>query len=442
MSTNAVSALPSALAGLLKQYASTSQKSDGTNSGAAASSAPVAAGLSLGSDPAYSLSLGSAQSGSAMIGYTRLATLGAQVESDMKSVTSAAQSADSGGAGMVNVQVNQLAQSQQVVSSRFGDPDGVSLGTGTLSVQMGSIDPDTGEFTASGDPVDIAINGGSLNDIAQSINESGAGITAQVTESGGGYELEITGAQTGAKQAFSLSGLDDLNFDPSQPEQSALTQVSNALDAQYNADGIDFTFGSNTDVPVAFGTTATFTATGSLDVPRSSLPDTVQKMMGSFNSLQQAIAKMAGDKGELAGDVNLAAGMFKRIGDAATASYATGGDLSTLGDIGISVEKDGTLSIDQSVLASALSADPAAVQSLVAQAAKAMDDSIRPYLGNKGAISSQVAVLGSLLNHGASLLDYLNGGSASSGSSSSLTDYLNQSGGMAGNSSSLLSALN
>ncbi len=421
MSTNAVAALPTALAGLLKQYANPSQKTDGTTTTAADAAASP---LSLGRDEAYSLSLGSAQSGSAMLGYTRLATLGAQVESDLQA---AAQASAPGSAGSVEVQVNQLAQVQTVVTSLFGDPDSVSLGTGTLGVQMGAVDSETGAFTPTGNPTEIVIAGGSLNDIAQSINDAGIGLTARVVESGGGFELEISGKDTGSGRAFALSGLGELAFDPSQPDTSPLTQTSEAADALYSVDGTDFAWSSNTDVPVAFGTTASFAATGSLSVARSTVTDTVQKMMESFNGLQSAIVEMTGDKGELAANANLAAGMFKRIGDAAMAEYPTGGDISTLADIGIEVQKDGTLSIDQSVLAQALGKDPASVQSLIAQAAKGMDDAIRPYLGSNGAISSQVTVLGSLLGRGSSLLDYLGGGASS--------------GGLFGNSTSLLSAL-
>lgn len=425
MSTNAVSALPTALAGLLKQYANPTQKGDGSATTASVANA-LASPLSLGRDEAYSLSLGSAQSGQAMMGYTRLATLGAQVDGELQSV--AAHATDSGGAGSVEVEVGQLAQAQTVVSSLFGDPDSVSLGTGTLQVLLGELDAETGAFNATGEPVEIAIAGGSLNDIAKSINDSGIGLSAQVVESGGGFELEISGKDTGAARAFSLSGLSELEFDPSRPDLSPLTITAEAQDAVYTIDGTDFSWPANTDVPVAFGTTATFAQTGAQSVPKSTLTDTVQKMMKSFNGLQQAIVEMTGDKGELAANANLAAGMFKRIGDAAMASYSTGGDVSTLADIGISVEKDGTLSIDQSVLAQAMGKDPAAVQSLVAQAAKGMDDAIRPYLGNKGAISSQVTVLGSLLGRGSSLLDYLGGGSKATG-------------GLAGNAGSLLSAL-
>jgi flagellar hook-associated protein 2 len=437
MSTSSVGSLPSALAGLLKQYAPTVQ--DGQTSSAAATANAAASPLSLGRDEAYSLSLGSSQSAQALLGYTKLATLGGQVDSDLQSVAAQAASTSAGSAGSVQVQVNQLAQSQTVVTSLFGDPDSVSLGTGTLSVQTGSIDPDSGAFTPQGDPVDIAISGGSLNDIAKSINDAGVGITAQVVESGGGYELSISGAKTGANTAFALSGLSELAFDPANPAASPLTQTAEAADAQYNIDGTDFAWPSNTGVPVAFGTTTDFTQTGPQSVAKSGVADAAKKMISSFNGLQQAIAQMAGDKGELAANPNLAAGMFKRIGDAAMASYSTAGGNASLTDIGIDVASDGTLTIDQSVFAQALGKDPASVQSLVSQAAKGMDDAIRPYLGSNGALSSQTSVLGSLIGRGASLLDYLGGGSSGS-VSGGLASYLSGDN-SSSSSSSLLSAL-
>lgn len=417
MSTNAVSALPTALAGLLKQYAQPT-KADGTTATTTAKAA--ATPLSLGRDEAYSLSLGSTQASQAMMGYTRLGSLGAQVDTELQAEAKAATNPT--GAGTVQVTVNQLAESQSLVTSLFGDPDSVSLGTGSLSVQWGSVDAETGIFTPSGDPAAITIQGGSLNDIAQSINESKIGLTAEVVESGGGYELKVSSSDTGSAKAFALSGLDELTFDPSQPALSPLTQLSEAKDASYTIDGKDYLWPSNTDVPVAFGTTADFTAEGWVTVDKSSIAQTVGKLMNSFNSLQQGIVKMTGDKGELASNANLAAGMFKRIGDAALAGYQTGSDsITSLADIGIDVQKDGTLTIDQTVLNKALSDNNAAVQNLVAQAAKGMDDAIRPYLGRTGAISGQISILGSLIGRGTSLLSYLSSGSSGTGT---LVDYL------------------
>lgn len=419
MSTNAVSALPTALAGLLKQYAQPT-KADGTASTTATTAKTAATPLSLGRDEAYSLSLGSTQASQAMMGYTRLGSLGAQVDTELQAEAKAATNLSN--AGSVQVTVNQLADAQSLVTSLFGDPDSVSLGTGSLSLQWGSVDAETGAFTVSGDPVEISITGGSLNDIAQSINESKAGLTAEVVESGGGYELKISGGETGSAKAFALSGLDELTFDPSQPALSPLTQVSEAKDTSYTIDGKDFVWPSKDDVPVAFGTTADFTAEGWVTVDKSSIAQTVGKLMNSFNSLQQGIVKMTGDKGELASNANLAAGMFKRIGDAALATYQTGNtSVTSLADIGIDVQKDGTLTIDQTVLNKALSENNAAVQNLVAQAAKGMDDAIRPYLGRTGAISGQVSVLGSLIGRGSSLLSYLSSGSSGTGT---LVDYL------------------
>lgn len=415
MTTTGLSSLPTALANLLHQYSGASSSSSA--SAAAPSGQPVPAGAALGSDPAFTLALSQEAMAAAMVGYDALGKMGEQFETDMAKAEGAGHDG-----GSVKVVVHQLAEAQSVVAGPFGDPDDVSLGTGVLSLEGGQVDPAGGGFVADGDPVTIPIANGSLNDIAASINAADLGLQAEVVEEGGGFALHLTGP-TGAAKAFRLSGLPELAFDPAKPDQSFLSVAGTARDALYSVDGEEFAFDSNTDVPVALGARATFTAPGELSVATSTLGSQVQTLVRAFNAMQQGITGMAGKDGKLEKDVNLAAGLFKSLGDAATGTFQTGGAYAQLSEIGVTVQPDGTLGIDAAALDQAMAADPAALQRLVDLVSTAMTEAAKPYTEAGGSLHDQVALLGKMMMRGApSLLDYMNGnGSAQAGG---LASYL------------------
>ena len=425
--TTSLSALPSSLANLLTNYASSGPQADGTTA-ATPQAAPTPAGGALGTDPAYTLKLGAQGSSTALLGYSRLATLGSQFESAISPLESSAGSSGQG-SGSVAVNVQQLAQPQTLISGTFGDNDQVSLGTGTLTIATGPIASD-GSFTAQGAGTAIPIKTGTLDDIVTSINAANAGVTASVVQQGGGYALQLTGSKSGTDQAFSVQGLSELAFDPATPNTSMLSETQTAQNAVYTVNGNTTEFGSNSNVPVSFGVTANFTATGALTVATPPQVGSIQSLVNAFNTVQQSIATMAGTNGQLANDVNLAAGMFKNLGDAATGTVDTGGKFTALSQVGVSVQTDGTLSIDQTTLAAAVSSDPTDLQSLISGVSTAMDKAMAPYLGSTGSITSQFKLLSAEMMQGDSLLNVLNSsGTASTGGTSSsqgnLLDALN-----------------
>ncbi|RAU23054.1 flagellar capping protein [Paramagnetospirillum kuznetsovii] len=347
-----------------------------------------------------------------MIGYNRLAQLGKSFESDMAALDHPLQAAP-GAAGSVAVEVKQLATAQELISGPFGDPDQVSLGSGTLTIEVGTVDPESGAFVPGSDPLSIPIASGSLNDIADSINASSSGIRASVVEENGGFSLHLAG-DTGAASAFKITGMAELDYDPAKPDLSYLATVQNATDTLYSLDGEDFTFGSNTDVPVAMGTRVDFSGLGSLSVAKSPLPDAAKSLMDAFNGIQKSIASMAGKDGKLEKDVNLAAGLFKSLGDAATASYSDAGSFTQLADIGMTLQPDGTFVVDQKALDAAVAKDPTGVEALINQVSAALSDAMKPYTGSNGSLNSQVSLLSALMMHnGPSLIDYLTGNGAS-----------------------------
>jgi len=417
MSTTGTAALPSSLATLLSKYGNTTPTA---TTDATSHRAPKPTGGRLGADPAFTLSLGAQDTSAALIGYNRLAKLGDTFESEVAKLETPTQTQGS----TVTVTVSQLAQAQSVTTSPIGNPDKASLGTGTLTIQTGTLDADTNAFTASSTAkaVQIPITGGSLNDIAASINAAKAGLTASVVEQGGGYALKITSDATGAGSAFSLSGLSELTYNPAAPAASPLTTVTEAQNAHFSVGGKDYASATNTNVPVGIGTRATFTETGTLTVASSTAADQVQTLTNTFNTMQKAIISLTSKDGGLDKDANLAAGLFKNLGDAATATVETTGSFKSLAEIGVTLQSDGTLKIDPTALDAAIAKDPDGVQALVGQVASTIDDAVKPYTGSTGSLKSQVTLLGTLVTRGGpSLIDYLNGNGQSQTQTQSAT---------------------
>jgi flagellar hook-associated protein 2 len=416
MSTTGTAALPSSLATLLSKYGNTSNSTTDSSS----HSAPKPTGGRLGADPAFTLSLSSQDTSAALVGYNRLAQLGDKFETEVSKLETAPDTKMA--ASTMTVTVSQLAQAQSLATSPIGNPDKASLGTGTLTIQTGTLDPDTNSFTASpsAQAVSIPITGGTLNDIATSINAAKAGVTAQVVEEGGGYALHLTSSATGASNAFTISGLSDLTYDPSAANSSAMETVSAAQDAHFSVGGKDYTSATNSNVPVAIGTRTNFTAIGTQTVATSSASDQVQSLASTFNAMQKAIVSLTSKDGGLDKDANLAAGLFKNLGDAATATVDTSGPFKSLADIGVTLQSDGTLKIDPTKLDAAITQDSEGVQALVNQIASTIDDTVKPYTGSSGSLKSQVNLLSTMVARGGpSLLDYLNGTADTQSQSSS-----------------------
>jgi flagellar hook-associated protein 2 len=415
MSTTGTAALPSSLATLLSKYGNTTANSTTDTS---SHSAPKPTGGRLGADPAFTLSLSSQDTSAALVGYNRLAQLGDKFETEVSKLETPTNTQ----ANTVSVTVSQLAQAQSIATSPIGNPDKASLGTGTLTIQTGTLNPDTNAFTASPSTkaVSIPITGGTLNDIATSINAAKAGVTAQVVEEGGGYALHLTSTATGASNAFTISGLSDLTYDPSAANSSAMVTVSAAQDAHFSVGGKDYSSATNDNVPVAIGTRTSFTQVGTQTVTVANASDRVQSLTNTFNAMQKAIVSLTSKDGGLDKDANLAAGLFKNLTDAATATVDTAGPFKSLADIGVTLQSDGTLKIDPTKLDATITQDSDGVQALVNQIASTIDDTVKPYTGSSGSLKSQVNLLSTMVARGGpSLLDYLNGTADTQSQSSS-----------------------
>lgn len=370
--------------------------------------------------PAYLLSLGQQQSKTALLGYSDLGKLVKRADASLAAMDqdNPAVIATFGSGSLLQerhqVDVKQLAQAQILATGSYASSSQTVAGTGTLTVQGGSYDPSADTFTANADPVTISIPDGSLDGIADAINAADVGLTASVVKgTDGRYQLQVTG-QTGAANAFKLSGIAGLTYDPSATSASSLQATQTAADALYIVDGgaVQRNW-SNTGVAVTSTITADLTATGTMTV---SVPfgfnqafGAAQTLATAVNTLLAGLGELTGSGDPLAGDTGPASQLGDAIGEAL--GGVTGGPRgpSNLADIGITVQDDGTLAVDTATLQDAYSSDPVATRTLLDKAADAVRDILSGAGGASSQIESQVqALVQTMMAQTPSLADFLN----------------------------------
>lgn len=262
-------------------------------------------------------------------------------------------SADSFAATVV---VNQLARAQTnysgVVASRTD-----AIGTGTMTLTVGGV----------ATTITVGAGNNSLDGLANSINASGAGVTASIIADEGGHRLILKGP-TGAANAFTLTA--DPDADPALAAFATgggMTQGQSAANAEFTIDGIAFSRVSNIvdDVVPGMSLTLKKAAPGQpVDIGANRPLDMIKQTVGDFvavyNQLKKSVLAASGMAGPTASLRELERELATLVGQVVT-SHPT---INKLSDIGVSTTKDGLLAVDEAKLAKALETDAGAVEAL------------------------------------------------------------------------------
>ncbi|HET9960378.1 MAG TPA: flagellar filament capping protein FliD [Polyangiaceae bacterium] len=264
--------------------------------------------------------------------------------------------------GSYSIDVKKLAREQRNYSSAVSSSSEALSHSGTLGIKVGS-----------GDQVDIAISAtDTLDDIAGKINASGARISAAIFNDGSNYRLQIRGLDTGEANAvtFNESGFSlGLNL----PE----SKVQAAQDSEIKIDGFTVKRSTNQVVGALQGVTLALTqettspVTVSVQSDPSSLQKKLQSVVDGYNAVITKIHQVAGygsTKGTVAalqGDSALRS-ISQRLASAVQTRVSGAGTNDTLGSLGLSLTRDGMLSLDGSKLATALNKDANSVAAVLA----------------------------------------------------------------------------
>ncbi len=276
------------------------------------------------------------------------------------------------------IEVRQLAAAQVTASSTIAT--GTQLGTGSIKVQFGSYSANGRNFLP--DSTDIpaieitdAANS-TLSAIAAKINATpDAGLSASVIADGGGERLVLKSA-SGEARAFTIT-----TSNGSTPAFASALNVgvndakiaTRAADARVSVDGVVVERSSNSISDLVPGVRLDLqsAAPGTIVTLGSSpattaLSQAVNDFVLTYNELNK-ILQIATDpiNGKLARDP-AAAAMKRQLGQLTLTNLtgATDGSPTTLAEIGVKTNRDGSIEVDSKRLAATLAANPQAVEAM------------------------------------------------------------------------------
>lgn len=272
----------------------------------------------------------------------------------------AAATAPGAAIGKYQIEVLALATAHKLSSAAYATKD-TAVGTGTLNVTAG-----TTTFALT-----IDENNGSLAGIRDAINAAaaGKGVAASIVTADDGAHLILTALDTGIANAVRVTtsggdgGLAALVYDA--PTTTTMTQTSEAFDARVKADGFLRTSASNTVVDMISGVTMTLTkaeptvirelnVAGDPGVLRAAAKSFVTAYNMSSASIATTTAYNTTTKvaAALNGD-SMVRGASRQLRD------LVGAQTTDLKAIGITIAKDGTLTLNEATFDAAMAADPA-----------------------------------------------------------------------------------
>jgi flagellar hook-associated protein 2 len=284
----------------------------------------------------------------------------------------------SASAGSYSISVSQLAQAQQLVSNAFAGDGSTTLGTGTLTLSLGNA-----SFNVT---VDNTHN--SIAAIASAINSAAGnpGITATAITGTDGTHLVLTSSQTGAANTIKVAetdagtGLSALTYGTGNT--TGYKQNSAAQDAQFSISGIPHTSASNTVSDALQGVTLTLTGTtaagtgagssAQLSVANdtSKITDNVKAFVDAYNAMVKAMTPLGSydqttqTAGPMLGDA-VFSGIQNEIRATLNGFVNTGSPTyNALASVGVTTNRDGSLTLDKTKLQTALAIAPTAVSAL------------------------------------------------------------------------------
>jgi flagellar hook-associated protein 2 len=324
--------------------------------------------------------------------------------------TSASAAASTGAvAGSYSLEISALAKSQRLVTPAYvGGSATTVIATGNLLIEFGKLDGVvyTGDSLRS-KTITIDSSNATLGGLRDAINAANIGASATIVNGTSGAQLVLSSNETGLSNVIRLSGLTAFDYNPAANTgtmtQAALQGGQAATNAAFTLNGIAATSSTNTVTGVLDGvtlnllkTTAALTPT-TLKVSKDSI--------GSLTSSLNAFVKAYNDANKAMSELGAynattkAAGALQGSSTLRTAKNqmrslvfnATAGGTSPyqhLSNIGVSLGKDGSLSLDSAKLTAAVAADPTSVANLVSAVGSAYKTGIEGLVGSTGSITA------------------------------------------------------
>ena len=227
------------------------------------------------------------------------------------------------------------------------------------STQLNATSFDVNDGTSSATISVVA--GSTFADVASQINAQGLNVTASVVADGSGAHLSITS---------NAGGTVTVSADPAL----ALTRANYASNASLTVDGVPITSASNTVTGALSGITlnlAAITAAGQVSLgvtpDATRINSEVTQFVNDYNSTISSVSSQftfntsTSSEGVLGSDSSLRSFQSMLLGISGYTNSISG-SVSALSSLGITMNNDGTLTLDTAVLDQAITRNPSSLQ--------------------------------------------------------------------------------
>lgn len=280
--------------------------------------------------------------------------------------------------GSYSLEVTQLAQSQTLASQVYSSGSDL-VGEGTLNIRFGTVDGTT--FTEDTAQTALAIDvtaEDTLESLASKISTGSDGkLFAYVAEGTNGAQLVVKGedgaqngfvlepVSTGSAPSGAAGNLDYLAWSPST-DAGELRQSSQ--DAIFSFDTVQLTSSSNTvtDLPEGIGLTLNATNIGapttlSFSANDGAISAVMTDFVAALNDVVLLLNQEASGLGSTLSNDSGARGLradLSALASEVVMPNAEEGEPSTLGDLGLSITRDGSFQLDTDRLNATLASSP------------------------------------------------------------------------------------
>lgn len=341
--------------------------------------------------------------------------------------------------GNYSVNVTQLAQAQTITAA--GQETTTSqIGSGAstvLTFDFGTISGGTmagGKYTGANfdlDPARVArtvtIDGSnnSLQGIRDAINKAGIGVTASIISDGSANpnRLVLTSDKSGESSSMRISVAGDqalsdlLSYSPAGTQN--MTQSNAGQSAKLTVNGVEVTSQTNNVDNAVPGVTMALVKTGTSNVgvtmDTSGIKTALTNFVKAYNDLNTTIKGLTAVTPDLKQGASRTGGPL--VGDSTTISLQTSlrkifgsgvpgldSSLTSLSQLGVAFQKDGTLKLDTGKLQTAIDKNSDSVVKLLATSGTTTDSLVSfvsstssSTVGSKGISISKLATQGTLV---------------------------------------------
>ena len=271
---------------------------------------------------------------------------GASSNTDVLSLSSASPTASAGSHSIV---VNSLAQTSSVYTSAVSDASDTL--SGSLSIQVGS---------GAAQTITVDSSSNTLATLEAAINAAGIGVQASLVSDTTGTRLSLVSSTSGsAGQLTVTSNLTDATTATNVTTQAGLT----GEDASLTVDGLAMTSASNTVSTAIPGVTVQLLGTSTAPVQVQITNDTadistaMNAFVTAYNTVVGDLATQEGNDSSgnsepLYGDPTVSL-MQTQLSEALLGGAASG-SISSITQLGVTVNQDGTLTYSDSDMQSSL----------------------------------------------------------------------------------------